>query len=82
MCAPIGVDPLSSKKGFWDGGLSIGEFYYEFISESGGGFLYGKSSIQEWWNFEYCGSSKCSDETWDEDVFFVLTNEGKQVQQG
>ena len=29
MCAPIGVDPLSSKKGFWDGVLGIGEFYYE-----------------------------------------------------
>jgi ESCRT-II complex subunit VPS22 len=29
MCAPLGVDPLSSKKGFWDGVLGIGEFYYE-----------------------------------------------------
>lgn len=29
MCAPLGVDPLSSQKGFWDGVLGIGEFYYE-----------------------------------------------------
>jgi ESCRT-II complex subunit VPS22 len=29
MCAPLGVDPLSSTKGFWDGVLGIGEFYYE-----------------------------------------------------
>ena len=29
LCAPLGVDPLSSKKGFWDGVLGIGEFYYE-----------------------------------------------------
>jgi ESCRT-II complex subunit VPS22 len=29
MCAPLGVDPLSSKKGFWGGVLGIGEFYYE-----------------------------------------------------
>ncbi len=29
MCAPLGVDPLSSKKGFWEGVLGIGEFYYE-----------------------------------------------------
>jgi ESCRT-II complex subunit VPS22 len=28
MCAPLGVDPLSSEKGFW-GMLGIGEFYYE-----------------------------------------------------
>jgi len=29
MCGPLGVDPLSSKKGFWGGLLGIGEFYYE-----------------------------------------------------
>lgn len=29
MCAPLGVDPLSSKKDFWGGVLGIGEFYYE-----------------------------------------------------
>mmetsp|Transcript_10283 Transcript_10283/g.15146 ORF Transcript_10283/g.15146 Transcript_10283/m.15146 type:complete len:265 (+) Transcript_10283:1-795(+) len=29
MCAPLGVDPLSSEKGFWGKMLGIGEFYYE-----------------------------------------------------
>uniref|UniRef100_A0A7S2EAJ9 Vacuolar-sorting protein SNF8 n=1 Tax=Trieres chinensis TaxID=1514140 RepID=A0A7S2EAJ9_TRICV len=29
MCAPLGVDPLSSEKGFWGSMLGIGEFYYE-----------------------------------------------------
>lgn len=29
MCAPLGVDPLSSEKGFWGKALGIGEFYYE-----------------------------------------------------
>mmetsp|Transcript_59942 Transcript_59942/g.177738 ORF Transcript_59942/g.177738 Transcript_59942/m.177738 type:complete len:266 (-) Transcript_59942:65-862(-) len=29
MCAPLGVDPLSSEKGFWGNMLGIGEFYYE-----------------------------------------------------
>jgi len=29
MCGPLGVDPLSSKKGFWGGVIGIGEFYYE-----------------------------------------------------
>ena len=29
MCAPIGVDPLSSEKGFWGSVLGIGDFYYE-----------------------------------------------------
>lgn len=29
MCAPLGVDPLSSEKGFWKNMLGIGEFYYE-----------------------------------------------------
>ena len=29
MCAPLGVDPLSSEKGFWKQMLGIGEFYYE-----------------------------------------------------
>lgn len=28
MCASIGVDPLSSGKGFWSV-LGIGDFYYE-----------------------------------------------------
>lgn len=29
MCAPLGVDPLSSEKGFWGSMLGIGEFYCE-----------------------------------------------------
>jgi len=29
MCASIGVDPLSSGKGFWSNVLEIGDFYYE-----------------------------------------------------
>ena len=29
MCAPLGVDPLSSEKGFWGSLLGIGEFYCE-----------------------------------------------------
>eukprot|EP00088_Acartia_fossae_P004367 TRINITY_DN11868_c0_g1_i1.p1 TRINITY_DN11868_c0_g1~~TRINITY_DN11868_c0_g1_i1.p1 ORF type:complete len:253 (-),score=36.83 TRINITY_DN11868_c0_g1_i1:300-1058(-) len=29
MCASIGVDPLSSGKGFWSNMLEIGDFYYE-----------------------------------------------------
>jgi ESCRT-II complex subunit VPS22 len=29
MCAPLGVDPLSAQKGFWDNMLGIGEFYVE-----------------------------------------------------
>lgn len=29
MCAPLGVDPLSTEKGFWGKMLGIGEFYYE-----------------------------------------------------
>lgn len=29
MCAPLGVDPLLSKKSFWDGVLGMGDFYYE-----------------------------------------------------
>jgi len=29
MCGPLGVDPLSSEKGFWGKMLGIGEFYYE-----------------------------------------------------
>lgn len=29
MCAPIGVDPLASEKGFWGSVLGIGDFYYE-----------------------------------------------------
>ena len=29
MCGPLGVDPLSSEKGFWGNMLGIGEFYYE-----------------------------------------------------
>mmetsp|Transcript_12246 Transcript_12246/g.14032 ORF Transcript_12246/g.14032 Transcript_12246/m.14032 type:complete len:248 (+) Transcript_12246:99-842(+) len=29
MCAPLGVDPLSSKKGFWGQLLGMGDFYYE-----------------------------------------------------
>ena len=29
MCAPLGVDPLSSEKGVWGNLLGIGEFYYE-----------------------------------------------------
>jgi len=29
MCGPLGVDPLSSEKGFWGNILGMGEFYYE-----------------------------------------------------
>lgn len=29
MCAPLGVDPLLSKKSFWNGVLGMGDFYYE-----------------------------------------------------
>jgi len=29
MCAPLGVDPLASEKGFWGSVLGIGDFYYE-----------------------------------------------------
>lgn len=29
MCAPLGVDPLQSKKSFWNGVLGVGDFYYE-----------------------------------------------------
>lgn len=29
MCAPLGVDPLLSKKSFWNGVLGVGDFYYE-----------------------------------------------------
>lgn len=29
MCAPLGVDPLLSKKGFWGKLLGMGDFYYE-----------------------------------------------------
>lgn len=29
MCAPLGVDPLSSTKGLFTGLLGIGQFYYE-----------------------------------------------------
>jgi len=29
MCAPLGVDPLLSKKGFWGNVLGMGDFYYE-----------------------------------------------------
>jgi ESCRT-II complex subunit VPS22 len=29
MCAPLGVDPLLSKKGFWGKILGMGDFYYE-----------------------------------------------------
>ena len=31
MCAPLGVDPLVSQKGFWAKtlGVGIGDFYYE-----------------------------------------------------
>lgn len=29
MCAPLGVDPLQSKKSFWDGLLNMGDYYYE-----------------------------------------------------
>ena len=29
MCAAIGVDPLSSSKGFWAEVLGMGDFYYE-----------------------------------------------------
>ena len=29
MCKQIGVDPLSSNKGFWVGVLGVGDFYYE-----------------------------------------------------
>ncbi|KAL7505979.1 hypothetical protein ACHAXN_003343 [Cyclotella atomus] len=28
-CAPLGVDPLSSEKGFWGSMLGMGEFYHE-----------------------------------------------------
>ena len=29
MCAAIGVDPLSSSRGFWAEVLGVGDFYYE-----------------------------------------------------
>ena len=29
MCKEIGVDPLSSNKGFWVDKLGVGDFYYE-----------------------------------------------------
>jgi len=29
MCKEIGVDPLASKKGFWDQMLGVADFYYE-----------------------------------------------------
>ena len=29
MCKEIGVDPLSSNKGFWVDVLGVGDFYYE-----------------------------------------------------
>ena len=29
MCQQIGVDPLSSNKGFWVNVLGVGDFYYE-----------------------------------------------------
>jgi ESCRT-II complex subunit VPS22 len=29
MCKSIGVDPLSSNKGFWVDVLGVGDFYYE-----------------------------------------------------
>ena len=29
MCKQIGVDPLSSKKGFWVDVLGVGDFYFE-----------------------------------------------------
>ena len=29
MCAPIGVDPLASKKSFWNQMLGMGDFYHE-----------------------------------------------------
>ena len=29
MCKEIGVDPLSSKKGFWADKLGFADFYYE-----------------------------------------------------
>ena len=29
MCADIGVDPISSNKGFWASLLGVGDFYYE-----------------------------------------------------
>ena len=34
MCKEIGVDPLSSNKGFWVDVLGVGDFYYELaVSE-------------------------------------------------
>lgn len=29
MCAPLGIDPLQSEKGFWGKLLGMGDFYYE-----------------------------------------------------
>ncbi len=29
LCAKVGVDPLSSSKGFWGSILGMGDFYYE-----------------------------------------------------
>ena len=29
LCSKIGVDPLSSKKGFWNKVLGVGDFYFE-----------------------------------------------------
>ena len=35
MCKEIGVDPLSSNKGFWVDVLGVGDFYYELAVSVG-----------------------------------------------
>jgi ESCRT-II complex subunit VPS22 len=35
MCSQLGVDPLSSNKGFWTEVLGVGDFYYEIAVSPG-----------------------------------------------
>lgn len=56
MCKEIGVDPLSSKKGFWDEMLGVADFYYELaiqivniciaLRKFNGGFLEEKDCLR------------------------------------
>ena len=39
MCKQIGVDPLSSNKGFWVDVLGVGDFYYELAVSLSPNFL-------------------------------------------
>ena len=41
MCKEIGVDPLSSNKGFWTEVLGVGDFYYEL-------------AVSKVYNTQYC----------------------------